>query len=461
MVLAPLKAKEPHMRFTRWSTRAALLFILFLALGVGLVNIPCSALADAPVKQEAGDWPCFRGLDRSGVSQDKGLPAEWSDTKNVVWKTLLPGAGASSPITFGDKIYLTCYSGYGLSRESPGKYENLKRHVVCLSRKDGKILWDAAFSSKVPDGDYGDFINNHGYASSTPAADKTGVYVFFGTWGARAYSLAGDLKWERSCGIKYTNFGSASSPVLFEDLLILNASVECQALIALDKTSGREVWRVATPVGESRSTPLLLRSAAAQELVYHLGESYDGGGRAKPSGIGAVDPRSGNKLWQCTSVNSNLNASPIASEGIVYAIANRAVAIRAGGRGDVAGTHLLWDIKQGSEVGTPVFYEGHLYWANEDGIACCVHAKSGDVVYKERLNPSPGRIYASGVIADGKLYYISRENGTYVLAAKPRYELLAHNVFESDKSVFNGTPAISRGQLLLRSNKYLYCIGKK
>ncbi|MEX0587101.1 MAG: PQQ-binding-like beta-propeller repeat protein, partial [Pirellulales bacterium] len=391
---------------------------------------------------------------------DKGLPRTWSDGKNIVWKTPLPGAGASSPVAFGDRIYLTCYSGYGVSRQSRGDYENLKRHVICLSRQDGRILWDEAFSSKVPDDHYGDFTNRHGYTSSTPAVDETGVYVFFGTWGARAYSFAGGLKWERSCGKRSTNFGSASSPVKFDDLVILNAAVESQALIALDKASGREVWRAPISIGESRSTPLLLRSTGAPQLVYHFGEAYEGGA-AKPSAVGAVDPRNGSPLWQCMSLNANLNPIPVENGGVIYAIAIRAVAIRAGGRGDVTGTHLLWDIKQGSEVATPVFYEDHLYWANQDGIAYCVAAKSGDVVYQERLNPSPGPIYASGVIADGKLYYVSRENGAYVLPAEPRFELLAHNTIETDKSVFNATPAISRGQLLLRSDNCLYCVGQK
>jgi hypothetical protein len=436
--------------------------------------LPVVALAAASMAQTpraggerftaSADWPCFRGADRTGVSGDKRLPATWSDTKNIVWKTELPGAGASSPVTLGDRIFLTCYSGYGLSREAPGSYDDLKRHVVCLTRDDGKILWNAAFSSPAPDSPYGDFVNRHGYASSTCAVDETGVYVFFGTAGARAYSLAGELKWERSCGKRSNNFGSASSPVLHENLVILNASVECQALIALDKASGREVWRVATSVGESRSTPLLLKHAGAYELAYHLGEAYEGGS-AKPSGMAAVDPRTGDALWQCTTINSNLNASPIAGdsiagEGIVYAIANRAAAIRGGGRGDVTGTHMLWEVGEGSEVATPVFYAGHLYWANESGIAICIDAKTGAVVYKERLHPPSGPIYASGVVADGKLYYVSRESGAYVLAAEPRFQLLAHNTIASDTSIFNATPAISRGQLLLRSDKCLYCIGE-
>jgi outer membrane protein assembly factor BamB len=426
---------------------------------VALLNL--LTLGASYLRAQDGDWPCFRGPNRAGVSTARGLPQEWSETKNIVWKSPLPGAGASSPVTFGDRIFLTCYSGYGLSRESPGKYENLQRHVICLRRQDGKILWNDAFANKVPDDHYGDFINLHGYASSTPAVDETGLYVFFGTTGVRAYSHEGGLKWEQPCGKRYTNFGSASSPVLFGDLVIINASVEGNAVIALEKRTGREAWRVAT-AGDSRCTPLLVVNRDSHELVFHSGESHAQG--AKPSELVAVDPRNGGRLWECVSIKNYLNPSPITHGGVIYAVGghpNRAIAIRGGGRGDVSLSHVVWDIKHGGEICTPVFHNGHLYWTNEEsGVAYCVDAKTGDVVYKERLEPRPGRIYASGILGDGKLYYVSRENGTFVLSAEPRYKLLAHNTIGTDKSVFNATPAVSRGQLLLRSDRCLYCIGK-
>jgi outer membrane protein assembly factor BamB len=437
---------------------------LLIALECLVVATSCLAQETTCLAQETGgNWPCFRGPNRAGTSTDKGLPVEWSDTQNIVWKTELPGAGASSPITFGERIYLTCYSGYGVSRESPGKYEDLKRHVVCLSPSDGAILWDTSFSSKTPHEWYGDFTNRHGLATSTPAADETGVYAFFGTWGARAYSHAGELKWERSCGDKFFNYGSAASPVLFGDLVIVNASVEDAALIALEKQSGRERWRVAMTAGYSYATPLLLASGSSPELVYYLGESAEND-KSTLSALGAVDPQNGNSLWQCRTVGNNVNPSPIAHDGVVFAIAgdHRAMAVRAGGRGDVTATHKLWDVQHGTGMCTPVFFEGHLYWVNEEtGIAYCVKAADGDVIYKERLEPRPGAIYASGVIADGKLYYVSRENGTFVLPAASRFELLAHNKLASDESLFNSTPAVRRGRLLLRSDKYLYCIGEK
>jgi outer membrane protein assembly factor BamB len=426
--------------------------------------LECLVVTASCLAQDAtGDWPCFRGPNRAGVAPDKGLPVEWGDGKNIVWKTELPGAGASSPITFGDRIYLTCYSGYGLSREARGNYEDLRRHVVCLSRDTGQILWNVDFPNQAPDDHYGDFTNQHGYATSTPAADETGVYVFFGTSGARAYGHDGRLKWERSCGTRYTNYGSATSPVLFGDLVIIAALIEDRALIALDKQTGRERWRVAT-TGMAYSTPLLTNHESAKALVFFLGMDYDAAGNAKPSGVAAVDPLSGDRLWEYRSRGGSENASPIAENGVIYAPfgQSRMVALRAGGRGDVTETHEVWDVKHGAEIGTPVVYAGHLYWAGEEnGAVYCCRADTGDLIYQQRLEPRPGKIYASPVVADGKLYYVSRENGTYVVAAKPEFELLAHNVIESDTSVFNATPAVSRGQLLLRSDKYLYCLGDK
>jgi outer membrane protein assembly factor BamB len=410
---------------------------------------------------EEANWPCFRGTNRTGVSKDEGLPLEWSGTNNVVWKTELPGAGASSPITFGDRVYLTCFSGYGLNRETPGKVTDLRRHVVCLSRNDGRIHWNAVFPNTQADDHYGDFINMHGYASSTPAADESGVYTFFGTTGIRAYDHEGNLKWEQTCGAKYSSFGSGSSPVLFGDLVIINASIEGQSLIAFDKTSGREAWRVAV-YGHTRSTPLVLTQGDGHELVFHLKATHEG--NTNQGIVAAIDPRNGNKLWECQGLDNYLVPSPIAGDGVIFALGNypnRAMAIRTGGRGNVTDSHKLWEIKHGSAICTPVLHQGHLYWTDEDnGIAFCVEAATGKLTYQERLQPRPGRIYASGVIADGKLYYVSRENGTYVLSAEPKYKLLAHNTIETDTSVFNATPAVSRKQLLLRSDKYLYCIGK-
>ncbi|MFQ5733539.1 MAG: PQQ-binding-like beta-propeller repeat protein, partial [Planctomycetaceae bacterium] len=178
------------------------------------------------------------------------------------------------------------------------------------------------------------------------------------------------------------------------------------------------------------------------------------------------DPATGKELWSCEGIpDGYICPSVVAHDGIVYAIGGRrntAIAVKAGGRGDVTESHRLWSEGMGSNVASPVYHKGHIYWVHErQGLAICLEAKTGKTVYRKRLAPRPGLVYSSLTVADGKLYAVSQHNGTYVIAAKPKFELLAHNVFEDDKSLSNACPVVSNGQLLLRSDKYLYCIGKK
>jgi outer membrane protein assembly factor BamB len=175
------------------------------------------------------------------------------------------------------------------------------------------------------------------------------------------------------------------------------------------------------------------------------------------------DPATGEKLWTCDTIEDYICPSVIAYGNVIYAVGARkgtAVAVRAGGRGDVTETHRLWKIDKGSNVSSPVYHDGYLYWAHEGrGFVYCVNATDGKLMYEQRLQPASDRIYASPLAADGKLYYVSREQGTYVLALKPQFQLLAHNVLADDTSVFNASPVPSQGDLLLRSDKFLYCLG--
>jgi outer membrane protein assembly factor BamB len=171
--------------------------------------------------------------------------------------------------------------------------------------------------------------------------------------------------------------------------------------------------------------------------------------------VSALDPATGKVLWEYKGTRDYQNPSPVTDGELVFAMTYlKTVALRPGGKE-------AWAFPDGSEICTPVYHDGHLYWADEQGRAYCVDAKTGKSVYQERLAPASGRIYASGVLAGGRIYYVSREKGTYVVEAKPKFELVAHNVIEDDKSVFNATPALEDGRLYLRSNKFLYCIGKK
>lgn len=424
-------------------------------------TLACAFLALVVIETHANDWPCFRGPDRLGIAPpgNDAVPLTWSDNSNVVWRAALPGHGASSPIVWGENVYLTAFSGYGLEKNDPHvNMSKLVRHLVCVDGRTGAVRWKADVpTEKVMEHGLSKFGELHGFASSTPVADERGVYVYLGRAGIFAFDHNGQRLWKTATTGREHNWGSGASPILFENLLIVHADPELHAVVALDRQTGREVWRVPTGKGDSWSTPLVVKAGGRDELVFHHSEGESS------AQVAAVNPRTGSALWECRILKDYLCPSPVAKEGVIYWLAhNKGAAVRAGGSGDVTASHVLWTTTRGSEVGTPLVHDGHLYWAHEqNGLAYCLDASTGAVKYQERLQPAPGRLYASGVRVGNRIYYVSREQGTYVVAAGPQFRQLAHNRLESDTSVFNGTPALSRGQLFLRSNRFLYCIGKK
>jgi outer membrane protein assembly factor BamB len=409
--------------------------------------VACLALGTSQAL--AADWRQFRGPDAAGLAADKVLPATWSGTANIAWQTDLPGPGSSSPIVVGNKIFLTCYTGYGLDHNDPGELKNLRRHLICLDRGSGKILWNKTSEALLPEERFRGFVALHGYASSTPASDGKSVFVFFGKSGVLAFDFSGTQLWHVSVGKGTNDWGTGASPIVYKDLVYVNASCESSALVALNKHNGKEVWR-AKDISESWSTPVLVKVPGGRtELVFS--------GSKKILGF---EPVSGDKLWHANSFDWYVCPTVVAHNGIVYALQNSTcVAVRAGGKGDVTDTHTLWKKKYGAVVTSPVFHDGLVYWATNE--AHCVRAKDGSEVYRTRLEPSPENIYASPVLADGKIYYVSRTAGTYVVESGPKFKLLAHNTLNPDTSVFNASPVVSDSQLLLRSNRALYCIGKK
>jgi outer membrane protein assembly factor BamB len=241
--------------------------------------------------------------------------------------------------------------------------------------------------------------------------------------------------------------------VLYKNLLFINASVESNSMVALDRLTGKEKWR-ADGIVESWNTPLVVTAESGRkELVV-----------ACQGAVKAFDPDGGEALWTCkTDIGWYMVPSVVAADNIVYALGGRsgiaALAVRTGGSGDVTRTNRLWTSLKGSNVSSPVYLDGHLYWAHESrGIAYCAKADTGEIVYEQRLERA-GQIYSSALLADGRLYYLTREGRTFVIAAKPKFEQLAMNDL-SDRSIFNGSPAVDGARLLIRSDKYLYCIGK-
>ncbi|NLX97695.1 MAG: PQQ-binding-like beta-propeller repeat protein [Rhodopirellula sp.] len=400
----------------------------------------------------AADWPRFRGLDAVGVS-DQTVPGQWSDSEDILWKTPLPGRGASSPITLGDRIFLTYYSGYGMNEDDPGTLQNLTRHLICIDRANGSVVWQKAAKALMPEQEYRGFVALHGYTSSTPASDGEAIYVYYGRSGVYAYRLDGEELWHTVLGEGLHIWGSGSSPIVHGNLVIVNAAVEGEAVVALDKRTGKEVWRV-EGVQESWSTPLVVNLPdGGEELVVNM--------RGKVLGI---DPATGRERWHCTGIKSYVCPAVVAHEGVVYISGGRPpemLAIRAGGQGDVTDSHVLWTRKKTAIVGTPLYHDGHLYWINRQAIASCAKASDGETIYEERLDVGGrgDKVYASLVLAGGKLYGVSRQDGTVVLDAGPEFNLVEHNRL-GDESIFNATPVVSGGALLVRSDQYLYCIGR-
>ena len=398
------------------------------------------------------DWPAFRGPNHLGTSDERGLPVKWTATDNVVWKVKLPGPGSSSPIVCGDKVFVTCWSGYGEAKGKKGDVKDLRRHLLCLDRKTGQTLWDKTVPAKLPELEYKTQVTQHGYTTSTPVTDGERVYVYFGRTGALAFDLDGKELWHTELGKALNTFGSGGSPTLYKDLLIVNATVEGGSLAALDKKSGKEVWKV-KGLGDCWSTPVVVAVPGGKDEVVLNG----------PAALTGFDAEKGTQLWECDLITTAYASStPLVKGDVVYVMnagsgERQFVAVRAGGRGDVTKTHLLWQQKVGASYCSPVLVGDRFYFVS--GGFTCLKADGGEVVFQERL-AGVGTEYGSPVAADGKIFIFTRFGGAYVLAAKDKLEVLARNSLD-DGSAFNASPAVSQGQLFVRSMDYLYCLGEK
>jgi outer membrane protein assembly factor BamB len=413
-----------------------------------------------PSVRAGSDWPRFRGPNGTGAAPDARPPLKWSDSENLRWKLALPGPGTSSPIIFGDRLFLTCYSGYGIA--GGGGQQDLKRHLVCVRAGDGKILWTSTVAAELPEDSYNGFLTEHGYASSTPVTDGERVFAFFGKSGIYAFDFSGKELWHVNVGHESSNrrWGSGASPILYRDLVIVNAAEESRTIYAFDKKTGKQAWK--TEAGGLElcfSTPILVpRGETAQDLVL-----------AVPDELWGLNPDNGKLRWFVSSgLPGNLAPSVVAGDGMVYAFGGfpqiGSVAVRTGGKDDVTRTHVLWSGHTSTYVPTPLLHDGHLYFASDQGMAVCLDAKTGEVVYRERLPVTnvTGReskpFYASAVLANDRIYLTSRRSGVFVVPATPKFEILATNRFAGDSSQFNATPALSAGKMFLRSDKFLYCV---
>jgi hypothetical protein len=398
------------------------------------------------------DWPAFRGPSNLGVSDEQGLPVKWTATDNVLWKVKLPGPGSSSPIIWGDKVFVTCWSGYGEGKGKKGDVKDLRRHLLCLDRKTGMTLWQKDVAAKLPELEYKTQVTQHGYATSTPVTDGERVYVYFGRTGALAFDMDGKELWHSELGKALNTFGTGGSPTLYKDLLIVNATVEGGALIALDKKTGKEVWK-AKGLGDCWSTPVIVNLPNGKQEVVLNG----------PAALTGFDPANGKQLWECELITTAYASStPLVKSDVIYVMnggsgKRQFLAVRAGGKDDVTKTHILWQQEVGASYCSPVLVGDRLYFIS--GGVTCLKADTGDIVFQERL-AGVGQEYGSPIAAEGKIVVFTRFQGAYVLAAKDKLEVIARNDL-GDTSAFNASPAVSKGQLFIRSHENLYCLGQK
>jgi outer membrane protein assembly factor BamB len=377
---------------------------------------------------------------------------EWSATKNVKWKVALPERGNSSPVVWGDRVFVT----QAIKEEG-------RRTLMCFDRREGKLLWQKGVVYKEKELTHG----TNPYCSASPVTDGERVIVSHASAGLFCYDFEGKELWRRVLGPQKHIWGNGASPVIHKNLCILNHGPgESTFLVALDKTNGTQKWRHDEPGGHSGgkkegensqwrgswATPILIKVKGKNQLVM----SY-------PGRVAAFDPLAGRELWTCRGLNPLVYTSPLYSEGIVVAMGGyggTAMATRVGEKGDVTATHQLWTRpKEKQRIGSGVIQEGHIYILNEPGIAQCIGLKTGKVIWEEKLKGkgSRSRSWSSMVLADGKIYATNQSADSFVLKASPKFELLGTN---SLGEMTQSSMAISNGEIFIRTYKHLWCISK-
>ncbi len=415
----------------------------------------------------ADDWPRFRGPAGSGVANDSdSLPIAWSPAAYLGWKTPLPGPGASSPIIVDGKVFVTCYSGCGLTRERRDDIQNLMRHLVCIDLKSGEVIWQRDVKGSLPEDSYYETgVSSHGYASHTPVSDGNNVYAFFGKGGVYAFDMDGNELWHADAGKESDppKWGSSSSPIIYDDVLIVTASAESQSIIGFDKSTGKELWRQeATGLDGMWGTPTLVKvDEDRTDLVMHVAKELWG-----------LDPESGKMRWYAdVTASQQAYASVISNGNRVFAFSGQggvSIALDADGSGNISDTNSIWATTENATYSSPVCHQSKLYVVSR-GVVSVIDARTGDRLKQVRLKGSKrtgnarfGSLdYASPVVVGDRLYYLNASGQMYVFDLGDEISQLAVNEITTEKETFWGSPAVSDGRMVLRSSKYLYCIADK
>lgn len=427
----------------------------------------CVAFCQLALGVDPGQWPKWRGPDDNGMARSDA-PLRWSDTENIRWKAAIPGRGHSSPVLWGDKIFLTTAvptSAAAVAAPPPrrggpggdaGPQPEHRFELICLDKKTGKVLWQRTARTATPHEGY---HNSYGsFASNSPVTDGKRVYAFFGSRGIYCYDLDGKPIWEKDLGVKMTmrlGFGEGIAPVLGGDVLILGFDQEVGSfIVALDKNTGAELWRASRDEVSNWAMPLVVDYGGGRQVVV-----------AATNKVRSYDLKTGKLIWECAGLGGNVIPTPVHKDDIVYVMSGfrnpNLMAIRLGRSGDLTGSDaILWSNTRGnSYTPSPVLSDDKLYTLTDTGMLSCYNARTGAAYYQMRRLPKPYSFKSSPVGAGGKLYMASEDGDVVVVKMGEKFEVLATNTL-SDQ-FFVSTPAIVDGEMFLRGQNTLFCISEK
>lgn len=439
-----------------------------LPAGAGfLLALTATILPPAAADTVSGPawWPQWRGPGGQGVSADTQVPLSWSEQENVLWKTPLPGAGNSTPVIWGDRIFLTA--------AGPGGNERL---VVCVRTTDGKVLWQQVASKGVPPGKTHEW---NGFASASCTTDGQHVFAFFGTPGLFCFDLDGRPVWKHTFGVfaDGAGWGTAASPFLFQNLVIQNCDndgpkfrpagtnpeeVAPAGLVALDKNTGEQRWFTPRDQGRGFSTPRLMAVRGGRVDLLLNG----------PLGLWGYDPKTGRERWHCDRVDRDElgrfgEPMPVSEGDMLFVSSGRpgpCQGVRLPGDGDVTRTHVVWQgVRKGHrDVASPVVVDGRLYAADNKGKLTCLDLKTGKELYNERIGNGKNKAIGSPVVVRGKILFPLDDGVTVVVEPGPAFRVVGRNRLGDGTPLdFGASPAIADGEIYLRSQTHLYCIGSK
>jgi outer membrane protein assembly factor BamB len=384
-------------------------------------------------------WPRWRGPSGQGVVAGTGYADTWSATENIRWKTSIPGQGNSSPIVWRDRVYVTTAHDGGR-----------RLSVLALNRVDGSRAWEAF----APDGRSGSGHHyKNGHASATPSTDGARIYVSFGARGLMAFDMAGKLVWHQDLGAMEAYHGTAGSPLLYRDRVILYQDQFAGSFIAaFDSRTGRQLWRKARNANVGWGTPIAVRVVDHDEIIVS--------GQQR---VQAYSPETGAELWSCAGSTYEVIPTPVVGYGLIFCSSGRAgptIAVRPGGKGDVTSTHLAWTSPRGSPfVPSPILSRERLYMVNDmSSIATALEATTGKLLWQNRLGVAQREGFsASPVAVEGKIFFTNDDGETFVLRDSATFELLHVNRLGEGTLA---SPALVDGRWYVRTDQYLVAIGR-